>query len=122
MKSILHSRESGEFGFVFSNVVGLLDGGIAIAASRCGATGILNCECISDISAIRRALERVFRYARGSFGIKLEIDSPVTAELLTDLPDVDCIVLVSTGSNEGRYKDVIKAARAKSKRDRKSVV
>ena len=116
MKSSLHSRESGEFGFIFSNVAGLLDGGIAIAAGRSGATGILNCESVIDISLIRKAIERVSRYARGSFGIKLEIDSPVTIELLTDLPDLDCIVLVASGSSPDYSEEVVTLARAKSNR------
>jgi NAD(P)H-dependent flavin oxidoreductase YrpB (nitropropane dioxygenase family) len=116
MKSILHSRESGEFGFIFSNVAGLLDGGIAIAASRSGATGILNCESVKDVPIIRKAIERVSHYARGSFGIKLEIDSPVTIDLLTDLPDLDCIVLVASGSSADDFEEVVTLARAKSKR------
>ena len=52
MQSIRCGRGEGEFSFLLSNVAGWLDTGIAIAASRSGATGVLNCEVITDIAAM----------------------------------------------------------------------
>ena len=46
---------------------------------------------------------------------KAQIDSPVTAELLTDLPELDCIVLVATGSSADQFEKIVTLARAKSK-------
>ncbi len=115
MQSIRCGRGEGEFSFLLSNVAGWLDAGIAIAASRSGATGVLNCEAITDLAAIRRALERVGRYAHGSFGVKIEADSPVALELLAGLPPLDCLILVTGEADEALLVKVLGLARGCAK-------
>jgi acyl transferase domain-containing protein/NAD(P)H-dependent flavin oxidoreductase YrpB (nitropropane dioxygenase family)/NAD(P)-dependent dehydrogenase (short-subunit alcohol dehydrogenase family)/acyl carrier protein len=107
---------SGEFVLLFSNVSGWLDSGIAIAASRCGETGVLNCEGIADIAAIRRALDRARRFSGGKLGIAIEADSEIGPELLTELATLDCITLVAGDADAQRLALMVDLARASARR------
>lgn len=54
-----------QFEFLISNLPGLADPSLPIAASRCGATGLLNLEHLRDIDQIKSLIDRVTAFARG---------------------------------------------------------
>ena len=89
-----------DFHLLVSNPPGWLNPGLLIAASRCGAVGLLNCEGIQDIQELRRVLTRLSGSKRGTFGIQLEVHSTVTPALLSDLAQ-DLAYIVFTGTNGG---------------------
>ncbi len=67
--------------FVFTPA-GLRDISIAVAASRAGAVGIYNAELDGDSREIVGAFDRLAKYARGGFGIKLDAIDDVRAAAL----------------------------------------
>lgn len=60
------------FEILASTLAGWADPAIAIAASRAGATGILNLEDTFAAATARPALDRLARFGRGSLGVKLD--------------------------------------------------
>ena len=83
-----------QFEFLFQNVSGRLDTGIVIAASRGGAWGVLNLETIVDREAAQEALDRVTRFARRPFGVRLDSQSPLAGELAAGLtPEAQLVIL-----------------------------
>ena len=76
----------GAFDFVICNLPEGLDSAVVIAATRCGALGILNCSPAADPGAVRRELARIQRFARGPFGIKLNGNAALASEILPSLP------------------------------------
>jgi len=88
----------GAFDFVVCNLPEPLDSGTVIAATRCGALGVLNCVAATDAAAVRRALARVERFARGPFGVKLDGKSAFASEILQSLPpETQCLILTEPG-------------------------
>jgi NAD(P)-dependent dehydrogenase (short-subunit alcohol dehydrogenase family) len=63
------------FGLIVCNLPNeASDYGVIIAATRCGATGLLNCTGM-DPAAVRQGLERIRQDVQGPFGVKLDIES-----------------------------------------------
>ncbi len=82
-----------------SNLPAWSDPAVPIAASRAGATGVLNLEETHDLSVARDALSRLCRFGRGSRGIKIRADSPIASELLADLsPSIGLVVFAGAGA------------------------
>src|SRR5665213_239335 len=106
------SRDLHAFGLMLTNVPCWVDPSIAIAASRCGAIGVLNCEGISDPVQARQALDRVRRYARGRIGLKLEVDGPWTVGLLEGSAKLDSVVLIAGDAGAKELAVAVKLARA----------
>ncbi len=106
------SQEVSAFGMILANMPGWLDPNIAIAASRCGAVGVLNCEGIADPAEVREALDRLRHYSRGRIGLKLEVDCPWTAGFLEGLAQLDSIVLIAGDSGAKQLTAAVKLARA----------
>src|SRR5262245_40930354 len=72
------------FELVGSTLDGWADPAVAIAASRAGATGLLNLEHATDVQAARAALERMTAFGRGSLGVKVGAGSVVAEAVLAD--------------------------------------
>lgn len=89
-------EHSSGFEFLAANPPGWLNHGIALAASRCGAIGILNCEGQGPdaLPAIGRAFERILKSGRGAIGLKIDAHSS-RALVLASKPRqaLDCIVV-----------------------------
>ncbi|HXI44238.1 MAG TPA: nitronate monooxygenase, partial [Bryobacteraceae bacterium] len=110
MDSIGKHTKSEPFGFLVYNAPGLLDTGLVIAGARCGATGVLNCENITDAEAVRSAIARIGKLLRRPIGIKFEADSTIGEELLGELgSDVDCVIF--TAGSPDRLKKMVDVAR-----------
>lgn len=75
------------FVFMVSNPPDAPDNGVVIAATRCGAVGVLNCAQASEAEAVRQALARIQRFARGPLGVKVDLGSPAAAAILQLLPE-----------------------------------
>jgi acyl transferase domain-containing protein/NAD(P)-dependent dehydrogenase (short-subunit alcohol dehydrogenase family)/acyl carrier protein len=92
----------GVFDFVISNLPEALDSGTVIAATRCGALGVLNCVAAGDAGAIRQALARVAQFARGPFGLKLDGKATFASEVLQSLPpQTQWLILTEPGYSAG---------------------
>ena len=75
----------------------------AIAASRSGATGLLNLEETSDSAVARSALDRLVAFGRGALGLKVRLGSHLISELVLDLPaPINTIVLTEAGAGSLR--------------------
>src|SRR5258708_14644986 len=110
MSSIGKHTESESFGFLVSNAPGMLDTGLVIAGARCGATGVLNCENVTDAQLVRNALSRIGRMVRRPVSIKFDADAALAEDLLGELSSaVDCVIC--TGGNRARLKKLVDAAR-----------
>jgi acyl transferase domain-containing protein/NAD(P)H-dependent flavin oxidoreductase YrpB (nitropropane dioxygenase family)/NAD(P)-dependent dehydrogenase (short-subunit alcohol dehydrogenase family)/acyl carrier protein len=105
---------SREFGIAAANVGGRLDTGVVIAAVRCGATGVLNCEGVTDEAAVKQALARIVRLTRHSFAVKLDASSKGAGTLLADLPSQAGLVIF-TGAEAPRLAKLIRTARQGSR-------
>jgi acyl transferase domain-containing protein/NAD(P)H-dependent flavin oxidoreductase YrpB (nitropropane dioxygenase family)/NAD(P)-dependent dehydrogenase (short-subunit alcohol dehydrogenase family) len=105
-------RDINAFGFILANVPGWLDPGIAIAASRCGSLGLLNCEGISDPAEVHPILDRLRKHARGRFGLKLEVERQWTASFLETLDVLSTVVLVAGDAAEEQLAAAVKLAKA----------
>lgn len=75
---------------------GYPDPGIAIAASRAGALGVLDLEYTRDLDAALRALARLARLGRGDLGVKIDLSNHHFASaVLHELPpEIDTIFMV----------------------------
>ena len=83
---------------IASTVPGGVDPSVAIAASRAGATGVLNLEFTSDLEAARGALARLARLGRGRLGVKLGTAGLQAARRLAEeLPDAVELVMIGVG-------------------------
>ena len=81
---------------------GLLDPSLAIAASRAGGLGVLDLEYSDDTQAALDALERLARFARKDFGIKLGRDSlPLLKEVLSEPPSGLRAAVLVDGATHG---------------------
>src|SRR5258708_23551606 len=110
MSSIGKHTESESFGFLVSNAPGMLDTGLVIAGARCGATGVLNCENVTDAQLVRNALSRIGRMVRRPVSIKFDADAALAEDLLGELSSAgDCVIF--TGGNRARLKKLVDAAR-----------
>ena len=103
------------FKFIVSTPLSWPDPGIAIAASRWGATGLLNLENIDDSELARSAVAKLVKYGKGSFGIKVSTDSgDVAKQLLAELPEkLELVVL--TGVDGDGISNLLELARSRSK-------
>lgn len=57
---------------IASTPPGLSDPAVPIAASRAGALGVLDLQFVRDQDPVRHSLERLCRYSRGPFGLKID--------------------------------------------------
>src|SRR5215467_8962514 len=106
---------SGEFGILVANVCGWTDAGVVVAAARCGAGGVLNCENLRDRAATERALARVIRLTNRPFGLKLDASFENASDLLRQLPQqVEFVVL--TGAEQSELARMVQAARTGRRR------
>src|SRR5688572_24305952 len=80
---------------VAGNPEGCPDPGVAIAASRWGATGLLNLEGVPSATA-QAALARLLEFGRGTLAIKL--DAPAGDALAAALPDRVALVILATSA------------------------
>jgi acyl transferase domain-containing protein len=78
------------------NLEGCFDPDVAIAASRWGATGLLNLEGARGTRA-RQAIARLLEYGRGVLGIKL--DAEAAEALASALPGRLSLVVLSTSAS-----------------------
>jgi NAD(P)-dependent dehydrogenase (short-subunit alcohol dehydrogenase family)/acyl carrier protein len=74
------------FGFIVSNSPDTPDYGVALAAIRAGAIGVLNCAAMSDAETVRQALAHMDRSAHGPCGVKVDVSSPLAGAILERLP------------------------------------
>jgi NAD(P)-dependent dehydrogenase (short-subunit alcohol dehydrogenase family) len=96
-------RSMEAFVFVVSNAPDAPDHGVVIAATRCGAVGVLDCARAADAEAVRQALTRIQRFAHGAFGVKLDAGSPLAGEILQVLPDAaEWVILAGEPLPDGR--------------------
>lgn len=86
---------AGAFEVVGATLPAWPDPGVAIAASRAGATGLLNLEHTTDRAAARTAVDRLAAFGRGSRGVKLRAGTPLAAELLPELPPAIGLVVLT---------------------------
>ncbi|HEU4759831.1 MAG TPA: nitronate monooxygenase, partial [Dehalococcoidia bacterium] len=85
---------------------GLIDPSLAIAASRAGALGVLNLEGAGNGQVALDAVERLARFARNDFGVRIGSDGDGLLEpLLSPLPDgLRLAVLAFSGRNRLRQQ------------------
>ena len=92
----------GSFDFVICNLPEAPESSTVIAATRCGALGILNCAAAADANMVRQELARIQRFARGPFGVKLNGDFALAGEILAALPpEVQWLILTEPGYPAG---------------------
>ena len=94
-----------------ANAPGLLDAGVVIAAVRCGARGLLNCELAESLSSVRENIARIDRFSGGAFGVKLDASAGSTDEILTQLPPSVNLIVFSGSADKTRLKAVLASAR-----------
>ena len=82
------------FDVLAGNLQGCPDAGVAIAASRWGATGLLNLEGLAEAPA-RAALARLTAFGRGTLGVVLDASNAGQA-IAASLPAEVRVVLLST--------------------------
>jgi malonyl CoA-acyl carrier protein transacylase len=106
------------FDFIVVTPPGLADPGLAIAASRAGALGVLDLQFVGDGERARSAVHALARHARGRCGIKLDSGrSPQYDRVLAELPERISLailsptdphhVLDSVGLLHGRHLEVL---------------
>jgi len=75
---------------------GLPDPSLAIAASRAGGLGVLDLEYTRDQQAAVNGLQKLARYARNDFGIKVDSDDiEFLARVTSDLPERLKVVILT---------------------------
>jgi len=100
---------------LLSNVPGWLDTGVVIAATRCGAVGLLNFQGVADLAQANKALAQIQRFAKSEFGVKLDAESALSWEILQKLPaGARFVVLAAT--NSPRQKELAAAVRKQNRR------
>ena len=108
-------RVISEFGILAGNVCGWMDIGVVVAAIRCGAGGVLNCEGSRDCAEIERALARIIRLTDRPFGLKLDASLEHIGDLLRDLPEqVDLVIFAAAAAPA--LAELAAAARVRSRR------
>jgi acyl transferase domain-containing protein/NAD(P)H-dependent flavin oxidoreductase YrpB (nitropropane dioxygenase family)/NAD(P)-dependent dehydrogenase (short-subunit alcohol dehydrogenase family) len=115
MMAGLTRNGSESFTVAASTITGWPDAGIAIAASRSGAVGILNL-LACDLTAARRALDRLARYGKGALAVKLAPDeAELSNHILRDLPAaVD--LAIATAADAQTLEAFVSAVRAIGRR------
>ena len=73
-----------DFHIIVATPPGRLEPAVAIAATRAGSLGCFDLELVADLDAARQALDRLERFAKGSYGVKASYRQ---AELLATLAD-----------------------------------
>ncbi len=84
------------FQIVVSTLPGFVDPATAIAASRAGAVGILDLEYTQDTQVALEAVQKLGRFAKGDYGVKLNSHNSkesLDALLLELPPDLKYVVL-----------------------------
>lgn len=109
-------ERTADFSFIVISPSGIPDAGLAIAASRAGAIGVVNLEFADDVAAALKALKRFSGLARASGGALVDgaAESLLSAILVQDLPRIDTIVL--TASALGQLADSVEEIHARGKR------
>jgi hypothetical protein len=103
------------FEVMVATMPGWPDPAPAIAASRSGATGLLNLEETSDSAVARSALDRLVAFGRGGLGLKVRLGSQLIPELLLDLPaPINTVVLTEAGA--GSLRMAVERLRAPGRR------
>jgi acyl transferase domain-containing protein/NAD(P)H-dependent flavin oxidoreductase YrpB (nitropropane dioxygenase family)/NADP-dependent 3-hydroxy acid dehydrogenase YdfG len=115
MSPVSDPKTGRAFEIVGSTLAGWLDPAVAIAASRAGATGLLNLEHTTDLDAARSALTRLATFGRGSLGVKVRAGSAAAAELVPALPPAITLVVVA-GPDAAGLGPAIALARAGGRR------
>ncbi|HEY6361241.1 MAG TPA: SDR family NAD(P)-dependent oxidoreductase [Vicinamibacterales bacterium] len=85
------------FELLAGNLQACPDAGVAIAASRWGATALLNLEDV-PLDRARAALDRLLAFGRGPFGVKLDA-SAAARSVAASLPDAVRLVVLSTSAS-----------------------
>jgi acyl transferase domain-containing protein/NAD(P)H-dependent flavin oxidoreductase YrpB (nitropropane dioxygenase family) len=75
------------------------DVGLAIAASRAGALGVLDLEYATEFSAARALAKRLARYAQGAYGLKVSCHQAELLDALLADAAVDLRTVILTGSD-----------------------
>jgi len=89
------SRSAG-FDFIVVTPAGLPDPALAIAASRAGALGVLDLQCVPDVVRALSAVDILARQARGRCGIKIDSRaSSLYDRILSDLSNRVSVVILS---------------------------
>ncbi len=101
-----------QFEFLISNLAGLADPSLPIAASRCGATGLLNLEHLRDLHQVRTAIGRLNQYGRGRIGFKVSAHQKDTLDVLPDSYDL----LLLAGGHPAELAAAVDKNRAKAHR------
>ncbi len=100
------------FELLAGNLQACPDAGVAIAASRWGATGLLNLEDV-PLDRARAALDRLLAFGRGTLGVTLDASAGARS-LAASLPDAVRLVVLSTSASAewpALVKDVRRDAR-----------
>ena len=109
------------FGIFASNISGLPDPAIAIAACRFGASGVLNLEAAGSLDQARAALARLekFTRSRGNQAVALDAFAAITPELIAGL-SASIRTVIFTGARSPLLAKLVKAARG-SKKDARTI-
>src|SRR5262249_39253490 len=96
------AQDRSTFELIAANVMGRPDAGVGIAASRWGATGVVNLEGIEDVVVARHAAARLLQFGRGRLGVKLDAADPqadAIAAFGAALPDqINLLILTAASS------------------------
>jgi len=99
---------SREFQFIVVTPPAQSDPATAIAASRAGAIGILDCQFISDEQITREALRRLAAFGRNKRGVKIDgFDEDWAARVISWTP-AELSVVVFTGCTPGFLEQQIR--------------
>jgi len=115
MAALSNPQSGRAFEVVGSTLAGWPDPAVAIAASRAGATGLLNLEHTTDLDVARSAVARLATFGRGVLGVKVRAGSPAAAEIVAALPSAITLVVVA-GAGTAGLGPAIAQARADGRR------
>jgi len=115
MAALSNPQSGRAFEIVGSTLAGWPDPAVAIAASRAGATGLLNLEHTTDLDVARSAVARLATFGRGALGVKVRAGSPAAAEIVAALPSAITLVVVA-GAGAAGLGPAIARARADGRR------
>jgi acyl transferase domain-containing protein/NAD(P)H-dependent flavin oxidoreductase YrpB (nitropropane dioxygenase family)/NADP-dependent 3-hydroxy acid dehydrogenase YdfG len=105
----------GAFEIIGSTLAGWPDPGVAIVASRAGATGLLDLAHTTDLDTARSAIARLAAFGRGSLGVKVQGGSRLAAELAGELPPAINLVVLA-GAEAASAAPAIALARTAGRR------
>src|SRR6266568_895596 len=115
MVAVTNPEADRAFEIVGATLPGWPDPAVAIAASRAGATGLLNLEHTTDLAAARSALARLGSFGRGSLGVKVRPGGGTSGDLAAHLPPAINLVVVA-GADALSARSAIALVRAPGRR------